>query len=194
MPASPPVSGSISPAAPYVKKQGQSGYTFLGFVLEHSVHHRLQRVLSSYRQLSFHLPLHIYMARIIEFGNTWASICQHEAPVQICSALFHVKIHAKWHQEVLQPMWICWIACRSIRISLNKVRSTKTTLQHSGVGLRSEEYSGSYAKEIKKNTSVCPCFRSTFTWYILPLMPSGFNVSVECLCIGVWVSSFFSAL
>ena len=42
-------------------------------LLMHSVRHSLQRVLSSYRQLSFHLPLPIYMAKISDFGNTWGN-------------------------------------------------------------------------------------------------------------------------
>ena len=43
---------------------------FKNFLIS-SVQHRLQRVLSSYGQRAFHLPLHIYMAKIINFGNTY---------------------------------------------------------------------------------------------------------------------------
>ena len=39
-----------------------------------------------------------------------------------------------------------------------------------------------FAKGIKKSTSICQCSRSTFTWYILPLMPGGLKVSLGCLC------------
>ena len=54
---------------PSMQKSRQSGNPFGKLLLKHSVQHRLQRVLSSYGQLSFHLPLHIYMAKISDFGN-----------------------------------------------------------------------------------------------------------------------------
>ena len=44
---------------------------FKNFLIS-SVQHRLQRVLSSYGQRAFHLPLHIYMAKISDFGNALA--------------------------------------------------------------------------------------------------------------------------
>ena len=69
MSASPPVSGCILPAVLLCKNRGKVETLFENF-LNHSVQHRLQRVLSSYGQLSFRLLLHIYMAKIIVFGNT----------------------------------------------------------------------------------------------------------------------------
>lgn len=41
---------------------------FKNFLIS-SVQNRLQRVLSSYGQRAFHLPLDIYMAKINDFGN-----------------------------------------------------------------------------------------------------------------------------
>jgi len=54
---------------PSMQKSRQSGNPFGKLLLKHSVQHRLQRVLSSYGQLSFHLPLHIDRAKISDFGN-----------------------------------------------------------------------------------------------------------------------------
>ena len=68
MPAPPPVSGSILSAVPLCKNRGRMETLFKNFLIS-SVQHRLQRVLSSYGQRSFHLPLHIYMAKISDFGN-----------------------------------------------------------------------------------------------------------------------------
>ena len=70
MPASSPVSGSILPAALLCKNRGKVETLCENFLIR-SVQHRLQRVLSSYGQRSFHFPLHIYMAKIVGFGNTW---------------------------------------------------------------------------------------------------------------------------
>ena len=70
MRASPPtVSGSILPAALLCKNRGKVETLCENFLIR-SVQHRLQRVLSSYGQRSFHFPLHIYMAKIVGFGNT----------------------------------------------------------------------------------------------------------------------------
>ena len=70
-PAPPPVSGSILSAVPLCKNRGRMETLFKNYLIS-SVQHRLQRVLSSYGQRAFHLPLHIYMAKISDFGNTWA--------------------------------------------------------------------------------------------------------------------------
>ena len=66
--APPPVSGSILSAVPLCKNRGRMETLFKNFLIN-SVQHRLQRVLSSYGQRAFHLPLHIYMAKISDFGN-----------------------------------------------------------------------------------------------------------------------------
>ena len=71
MPASSPVSRSILSAVPLCKNRGRMETLFKNFLIS-SVQHRLQRVLSSYGQRAFHLPLHIYMAKISDFGNAWA--------------------------------------------------------------------------------------------------------------------------
>lgn len=55
MPASSPVSRSILPAALLCKNRGKVETLFENFLIC-SVQHRLQRVLSSYGQRSFHLP------------------------------------------------------------------------------------------------------------------------------------------
>ena len=72
LPAPPPVSGSILSAVPLCKNRGRMETLFKNFLIN-SVQHRLQRVLSSYGQRAFHLPLHIYMAKISDFGNTWGN-------------------------------------------------------------------------------------------------------------------------
>ena len=55
LPASPPVSRSILPAALLCKNRGKVETLFENFLIR-SVQHRLQRVLSSYGKRSFHLP------------------------------------------------------------------------------------------------------------------------------------------
>ena len=72
LPAPPPVSRSILSAVPLCKNRGRMETLFKNFLIS-SVQHRLQRVLSSYGQRAFHLPLHIYMAKISDFGNTWGN-------------------------------------------------------------------------------------------------------------------------
>ena len=65
--------GSSSSFSPFTLKCPNSSFletNFENFLLMHSAQHSLQRVLSSYRQFSFPLPLHIYMAKISDFGNT----------------------------------------------------------------------------------------------------------------------------
>ena len=63
-----------------------------------------------------------------------------------------------------------------------RLACTKIALRHSDAELIREENSWSFfAKGIKKSTSICRCSRSTFTWYILPLMPGGLKVSLGCL-------------
>ena len=59
--------GSSSSFSPFTLKCPNSSFletNFENFLQRHSAQHSLQRVLSSYRQLSFHLPLPIYMAKI----------------------------------------------------------------------------------------------------------------------------------
>ena len=68
--------GSSSSFSPFTLKCPNSGFletNFENFLLMHSAQHSLQRVLSSYWQFSFPLPLHIYMAKISDFGNTWGN-------------------------------------------------------------------------------------------------------------------------
>ena len=68
--------GSSSSFSPFTLKCPNSSFletNFENFLLMHSAQHSLQRVLSSYRQFSFPLPLHIYMAKISDFGNTWGN-------------------------------------------------------------------------------------------------------------------------
>ena len=75
--------------------------TFEIFLQRHNVQHSLQRVLSSYRQRSFHLPLHIYMAKISDFGNTWGKFfCRgetHAAHLARHPSPLHGKNRANWH-------------------------------------------------------------------------------------------------
>ena len=64
---------SSSSFSPFTLKCPNSSFleTTFEFFCRGSVQHSFQRVLSSYRQLSFHLPIHIYMAKISDSGNTY---------------------------------------------------------------------------------------------------------------------------
>ena len=96
--------GSSSSFSPFTLKCPNSGFletTFECFLQRHSVQHNLQRVLSSYRQISFPLPLHIYMAKISDFGNTWGKFfCRgeaHAAHLARHPSPLHGKNRANWH-------------------------------------------------------------------------------------------------
>ena len=95
--------GSSSSFSPFTLKCPKSSFletNFEIFLQRHSVQHSLQRVLSSYRQLSFHLSLPIYMAKISDFGNTWVKFFAGvKLMLKICPTLFNVKIRAIWHRR-----------------------------------------------------------------------------------------------
>ena len=121
MPASSPVSRSILPAALLCKNRGKVETLFENFLIR-SVQHRLQRVLSSYGQRSFHLPSISTWRKSAIVETPEQKNCQHEARAVNCPTLFNVKIRAIWHRQnqILQQMWPCGIVFGSLRIILNE--------------------------------------------------------------------------
>ncbi len=93
MPASSPVSRSILPAALLCKNRGKVETLFENFLIR-SVQHRLQRVLSSYGQRSFHLPSISTWRKSAILETPEQKNCQHEARAVNCPTLFNVKIRA----------------------------------------------------------------------------------------------------
>ena len=91
LPASPPVSRSILPAALLCKNRGKVETLFENFLIR-SVQHRLQRVLSSYGQRSFHLPSISTWRKSAILETPEQKKCQHEARAVNCPTLFNVKI------------------------------------------------------------------------------------------------------
>ena len=91
LPASPPVSRSILPAALLCKNRGKVETLFENFLIR-SVQHRLQRVLSSYGQRSFHLPSISTWRKSAILETPEQKNCQHEARAVNCPTLFNVKI------------------------------------------------------------------------------------------------------
>ena len=110
---------SAAPYCPlpfYVKIEAKLKPFFEIFLIR-SIHHRLQRVLSSYRQLSFHLPLHIYMAKISDFGNTWAKFfASVKLVLKICPTFFGSSL---------------LFASKNSAIILENVQKQKNALWHS---------------------------------------------------------------
>ena len=93
LPASPPVSRSILPAALLCKNRGKVETLFENFLIR-SVQHRLQRVLSSYGKRSFHLPSISTWRKSAILETPEQKNCQHEARAVNCPTLFNVKIRA----------------------------------------------------------------------------------------------------
>lgn len=94
MPASSPVSRSILPAALLCKNRGKVETLFENFLIR-NVQHRLQRVLSSYGQRSFHLPSISTWRKSAILETPEQKNCQHEAARAVnCPTLFNVKIRA----------------------------------------------------------------------------------------------------
>ena len=121
LPASPPVSRSILPAALLCKNRGKVETLFENFLIR-SVQHRLQRVLSSYGQRSFHLPSISTWRKSAILETPEQKNCQHEARAVNSPTLFNVKIWTIWHRQnqILQQMWPCGIVFGSLRIILNE--------------------------------------------------------------------------
>lgn len=96
--------GSSSSFSPFTLKCPNSSFletNFENFLLMHSAQHSLQRVLSSYRQFSFPLPLHIYMAKLSDFGNTWANFLPRRnsrCTFSQTPLTLHGKNRVNWHR------------------------------------------------------------------------------------------------